>query len=113
MELNASVAASTQALAYATGRDRSLEDELTPFRRGDKLQQLSTSSARIKSTRARHAESMTTDPWSVKVGGLVDQPGQLHLEDLMTGFDLEERIYRFRCVEAWSMVVPWVGFPLI
>ena len=59
---------------------------------------------------ARYAESMTIDPWSLKVGGLVNQPGRLHLEALLTGFDLDERIYRFRCVEAWSMVVPWLGF---
>ena len=65
-----------------------------------------------KSDPARHAHTMTTDPWRVKVGGLVANPGELHLEDLLSGFDLEERIYRFRCVEAWSMVVPWVGFPL-
>ena len=65
-----------------------------------------------KSDTARHAHAMTTDPWRVKVGGLVANPGELHLEDLLSGFDLEERIYRFRCVEAWSMVVPWVGFPL-
>ena len=65
-----------------------------------------------KSDPARHAHTMTTDPWSVTVGGLVANPGELHLEDLLSGFDLEERIYRFRCVEAWSMVVPWVGFPL-
>ena len=65
-----------------------------------------------KSDPARHAHTMTTDPWSVKVGGMVANPGELPLEDLLSGFDLEERIYRFRCVEAWSMVVPWVGFPL-
>ncbi|MDC6459689.1 protein-methionine-sulfoxide reductase catalytic subunit MsrP, partial [Luminiphilus sp.] len=61
---------------------------------------------------ARYADTMTTDPWEIKVGGLVNKPGKLHLEDILTGFDLEERIYRFRCVEAWSMVVPWIGFPL-
>ena len=55
---------------------------------------------------------MTTDPWTIKVGGLVNKPGKLNLEDIMSGFDLEERVYRFRCVEAWSMVVPWIGFPL-
>ena len=65
-----------------------------------------------KSDPARHAHEMTTDPWTVSVGGLVNKPGVLHLEDLLSGFDLEERIYRFRCVEAWSMVVPWIGFPL-
>ena len=65
-----------------------------------------------KSDPVRHAHAMTTDPWTVKVGGLVEKPGELHLEDLLSGFDLQERIYRFRCVEAWSMVVPWIGFPL-
>ena len=65
-----------------------------------------------KSDPARYADAMTTDPWEIKVGGLVNKPGKLHLEDVLSGFDLEERIYRFRCVEAWSMVVPWIGFPL-
>lgn len=65
-----------------------------------------------KSDPVQHAHAMTTDPWAIKIGGLVNQPGELHLEDILRGFDLEERIYRFRCVEAWSMVVPWVGFPL-
>lgn len=65
-----------------------------------------------KSDPARYAGEMTVDPWSVSVGGLVNKPGKLNLEDLLSGFDLEERIYRFRCVEAWSMVVPWIGFPL-
>ena len=104
--------AATQALAYAPTVDRSLEDELTPFKAVttyNNFYEFGTD----KDDPARYAESMTIDPWSVKVGGLVNQPGELHLEDLLTGFDLEERIYRFRCVEAWSMVVPWVGFPLI
>jgi sulfoxide reductase catalytic subunit YedY len=61
---------------------------------------------------ARYAHEMTVDPWSVEVSGMVNKPGKLHLEDILGGFDLEERIYRFRCVEAWSMVVPWIGFPL-
>lgn len=61
---------------------------------------------------ARYAHEMTVDPWSVEVVGAVQKPGTLHLEDILSGFDLQERIYRLRCVEAWSMVVPWVGFPL-
>ena len=65
-----------------------------------------------KSDPARYAHEMSVDPWSVEVGGLVNKPGKLNLEDLLTDFDLEERVYRFRCVEAWSMVVPWIGFPL-
>jgi methionine sulfoxide reductase catalytic subunit len=61
---------------------------------------------------ARNAHQLTTDPWSIEVTGAVSKPGKLNLEDIMSGFDLEERIYRLRCVEAWSMVVPWIGFPL-
>ena len=107
----ASAKASTQPLAYAPDGDRSLEDELTPFEAVttyNNFYEFGTD----KDDPARYAESMTIDPLSVKVGGLVNQPGQINLEDLLTWFDLEERIYRFRCVEAWSMVVPWVGFPL-
>ena len=52
------------------------------------------------------------DPWKVKVKGLVAKPKTLGLDDLLTGFPLEERLYRFRCVERWSMQVPWTGFPL-
>lgn len=65
-----------------------------------------------KSDPKRYGGALQTDPWSVSVEGLVKKPGQLHLEDILSSFALEERIYRFRCVEAWSMVVPWVGFPL-
>jgi sulfoxide reductase catalytic subunit YedY len=51
-------------------------------------------------------------PWTVKIDGEVGKPGDYTLEDLLKRFPLEERIYRLRCVEAWSMVIPWVGFPL-
>jgi methionine sulfoxide reductase catalytic subunit len=61
---------------------------------------------------ARYAGGLTTDPWSIQIDGLVDRPGSYGLEDVLSGVTLEERIYRFRCVEAWSMVVPWVGFEL-
>jgi len=60
----------------------------------------------------RYAHQMTTTPWSVQVDGEISKPGSYHLEDLLKPHQLEERIYRFRCVEAWSMVVPWVGIPL-
>lgn len=61
---------------------------------------------------ARNAHTLTTDPWSVKIDGLVDKPGNYDLGDILSNVTLEERIYRFRCVEAWSMVIPWVGFEL-
>jgi len=60
---------------------------------------------------ARLAQKLVTQPWTVEVGGMVQQPKTFGIEDLLK-FDQEERIYRFRCVEAWSMVIPWVGFPL-
>ena len=61
---------------------------------------------------ARFAGAMTTDPWSIVIDGLVDKPGTYDLADVMKDQPLEERIYRFRCVEAWSMIIPWVGFEL-
>jgi sulfoxide reductase catalytic subunit YedY len=60
---------------------------------------------------ARLAEGFRTSPWEVEVGGLVHKPKTFGMEDLLR-FTQEERIYRLRCVEAWSMVIPWIGFPL-
>ncbi|MEN8213082.1 MAG: protein-methionine-sulfoxide reductase catalytic subunit MsrP [Pseudomonadota bacterium] len=65
-----------------------------------------------KSTPAKIARKFRTTPWSVTVDGECEKPGKIAIEDLLSKFAQEERIYRFRCVEAWSMVVPWVGFPL-
>ena len=59
-----------------------------------------------------HAGAMVTEPWSIRIDGLVDNPGDYALEDLLDGLTVEERIYRLRCVEAWSMVVPWNGIEL-
>lgn len=61
---------------------------------------------------ARYASQMKTDPWSVRIEGECEIKGTYALEDLLKGIDLEERIYRLRCVEAWSMVIPWIGFSL-
>ena len=61
---------------------------------------------------ARYAGDLTTKPWSVEIGGMVDKPGSYAFEDILKAMTIEERIYRFRCVEAWSMVVPWNGFEL-
>ena len=58
------------------------------------------------------ASHLRIDPWSVRVEGLVHRPQTFDIDDLRRGFPLEERILRFRCVEAWAMVVPWTGFPL-
>jgi sulfoxide reductase catalytic subunit YedY len=61
---------------------------------------------------ARLAMDFPTSPWAVEVGGLVNNPKTYGIEDILSKFDIEERIYRLRCVEAWSMVIPWLGFPL-
>ncbi|MAE94391.1 MAG: protein-methionine-sulfoxide reductase catalytic subunit MsrP [Deltaproteobacteria bacterium] len=61
---------------------------------------------------ARRAGSLRTRPWSVAIEGEVARPGVVAIEDLLRPHALEERIYRLRCVEAWSMVIPWVGVPL-
>ncbi|MBL8847623.1 MAG: protein-methionine-sulfoxide reductase catalytic subunit MsrP [Hyphomicrobium zavarzinii] len=65
-----------------------------------------------KADPAANAHTLTTAPWSVKIDGLVGKPATYTLEDILSHAKLEERIYRLRCVEGWSMVIPWVGFPL-
>ncbi len=65
-----------------------------------------------KTDPARNAGSLRTEPWSVAIEGEVAKPGRVPLETLLAPHPLEERIYRLRCVEAWSMVIPWVGIPL-
>ena len=65
-----------------------------------------------KSDPSRRSTEFKADPWSVEISGEVAKPGTYHLEDILKPLDLEERIYRLRCVEAWSMVIPWIGFPL-
>lgn len=65
-----------------------------------------------KSDPAKYAGSLPTRPWSIAVEGECNKPGTLALEDIVKPYALEERIYRHRCVEAWSMVIPWIGFPL-
>jgi methionine sulfoxide reductase catalytic subunit len=65
-----------------------------------------------KSDPANRSGDFQPFPWQVEIVGEITKPGNYHLEDLLKGVQLEERIYRMRCVEAWSMVIPWIGFPL-
>lgn len=65
-----------------------------------------------KTDPVRNSQDFKTDPWSVEVAGHCRHPGTYALEDIARPKDFEERIYRLRCVEAWSMVIPWMGFPL-
>ncbi|UYC13901.1 protein-methionine-sulfoxide reductase catalytic subunit MsrP [Xanthomonas sp. CFBP 8445] len=65
-----------------------------------------------KTDPSKAAKTLRTSPWSVKVSGECEKPGTLSLDDLLKGHTPEERIYRLRCVEGWSMVIPWLGVPL-
>jgi sulfoxide reductase catalytic subunit YedY len=65
-----------------------------------------------KSDPSTNARNFPVEPWRVEVTGEVAKPGTYNLEDILAPHTLEERIYRLRCVEAWSMVIPWIGFPL-
>lgn len=65
-----------------------------------------------KESVSKLSSSFTTNPWQIEVNGLVNNPKTFGLEDLMKDFNQEDRIYRLRCVEGWSMVIPWQGFSL-
>jgi len=88
-----------------------LGDPLTPFdsvTNYNNYYEFSTNKEAV----ATLAEGFPTSPWTVEVGGLVNNPKTYSIDDLMATFTQEERIYRLRCVEAWSMVIPWRGFRL-
>jgi len=88
-----------------------LSDALTPFKHitsYNNYYEFGTS----KSDPAEYAHTLKTDPWSITIEGEVAKPITLSLDDILKLAPLEERIYRLRCVEGWSMVVPWVGIPL-
>src|SRR6516225_4831713 len=60
----------------------------------------------------RDAQKLTLRPWTIKVSGLVEKPFEIGFDDLLAKMPIEERVYRHRCVETWSMIVPWSGFPM-
>jgi sulfoxide reductase catalytic subunit YedY len=92
-------------------RTDEMGNELTPFEsitNYNNYYEFSTDKEQV----ARLAKDFITSPWTVKVGGLVNNPGTFDVDDLVEMFTQHERIYRLRCVEGWSMVIPWVGFPI-
>ena len=91
--------------AYGEGLELNTWDEITSY---NNFYEFGTG----KEDPARYAGELTTEPWTIEIGGLVDRPGSYGLEDILKDVTLEERIYRLRCVERWAMVVPWVGFEL-
>ena len=106
-----SIAESKLALGKFVSSSYSTDEEKTPFKdvtTYNNFYEFGTS----KSDPARHAHKLVTDPWSISIEGAVEKPGTYTLEDILKPHALEERIYRLRCVEGWSMVIPWIGFPL-
>lgn len=101
----------TQSIAQAQSNRQNLPEKLTPYEHvagHNNFYEFGYD----KTDPAAKSHAFKPHPWSVAVSGQVAKPGVYTLEDLLKGMALEERVYRLRCVEAWSMVVPWVGFPL-
>jgi sulfoxide reductase catalytic subunit YedY len=95
----------------ATVRGGRPDDELTPF---DKVTSYNNfyEFGTDKEDPKKHAHTLQPRPWTVRVDGEVQKPQDFGIEDVEKAFPAEERVYRLRCVEAWSMVIPWLGFPL-
>jgi len=121
-----SVVAGLVAAGVGLGLPRRSEAQLPPFRRNATLSTVEKVNSfedittynnfyefgTSKEDPARNASGFRPRPWSVTVSGAAERTGTYTLEDILKPHALEERIYRLRCVEAWSMVIPWVGFPL-
>ena len=102
--------AEAAALQYAPNK-MPLDEKPTPFKdvtSYNNFYEFGTA----KDDPAANAGALHPRPWTVVVDGLCAKPGRIAIDDLIKRFPLEERLYRMRCVEAWSMVIPWVGFPL-
>ena len=104
-DANGAAPAPSGPLADELGDPANTFDEITNY---NNYYEFTTDKQRV----AQLARDFPTRPWTVEVGGLVRNPKTYAIEDILGGFDQEERIYRLRCVEAWSMVIPWLGFPL-
>ncbi len=89
---------------YAPGREISPEREVTTF---NNYYEFGTSKSIHQA-----AQRLPQRPWTLRIDGMVETPRDFGIEDLLRTMPIEERVYRLRCVEAWSMVVPWIGFPL-
>jgi len=100
-----------EALEFVSMPRLSTDEEKTPFEDVTKYNNFYEFGTG-KGDPARYADEMSVDPWSVVVEGECGRPGEYALEDLLKPLEYQERVYRLRCVEAWSMVIPWIGIPL-
>jgi methionine sulfoxide reductase catalytic subunit len=114
------VSAQTLARSSTAGAEPKLAAAPSPFSTDEKLTSFKDVTTYNnfyefgleKDDPAKHSHRMQTRPWTVVVEGEVNKPGRFGIDDLMKLAPLEERIYRMRCVEGWSMVIPWIGYPL-
>ena len=100
-----------EGAANAAGAEAAPSDTVTPKEKAtayNNFYEFGTD----KTDPAEHAGSLRTRPWTIAVEGEVAKPGTIAIEDVLAAFPRQERVYRLRCVEAWSMVIPWLGFPL-
>ena len=91
--------------AYATDEKLTVYEDVTGY---NNFYEFGTD----KDDPPRYAHTLKTRPWDVTIDGAANKPGKFAIDDLIKPYQLEDRIYRMRCVEGWSMVIPWVGFPL-
>jgi len=119
--LGAAAAVSTRALAAADGRPPPIDgvgkSPLSTEEAANSWEDITTYNnfyefGTGKDEPHRNARDFVTRPWEVEIGGECEKPGRIGLEDFLKPHAPEERIYRLRCVEAWSMVIPWVGIPM-
>ena len=105
------VKASTTPLDYQVNPNYRVDDAVTPESKATSYNNFYEFGT-AKDDPVANAQKFISDPWKLEISGLVEKPITLDYDDLFKRFVLEERIYRFRCVEAWSMVIPWTGFQL-
>src|SRR5919112_3704789 len=107
----ATAAGSLAAFGDSQGDGQAQKDELTPFEdvtTYNNFYEFGTD----KADPAENSKGFQTKPWTVRVEGMVSKPASYSVEDFIKPSKLEERVYRMRCVEGWSMVIPWMGFPM-
>ena len=117
--LAASFVFSTSNFSYAS-HDSNLDNLINKLDKDDKLNSFDEITnynnfyefGTGKTDPAKYSKNFITEPWTVNIEGLIKKPGTYNLEDILNNIVLEDRIYRLRCVEGWSMVIPWQGFSL-
>ncbi|MDO3384829.1 protein-methionine-sulfoxide reductase catalytic subunit MsrP [Gilvimarinus sp. SDUM040013] len=100
-----------EGIAGAQAYGQEVKDKLTPYKHVTSYNNF-YEFGYDKADPAEHAHTLKPHPWQVEVSGHAEKTGTFNLEDILAKVDLVERVYRLRCVEAWSMVIPWVGFEL-